>query len=151
MGLLDDAIRDHLELKRLRGADPGEVAREQKEALTPVLGDEDATADEDPLLSLEDFNIASAPTTPSVGETTDGDAQPTSQLALGADLGTGGQETAELDMRTVLGDGDGAAPDGPAADHRGEDPLEWEVPGDSSGETTANPGAHDRAMGGPGA
>jgi len=27
MGLLDDAIRDHLELKRRRGADPGEVAR----------------------------------------------------------------------------------------------------------------------------
>jgi hypothetical protein len=33
MGLLDDAIRDHLELKRRRGADPGEVAREQSEAL----------------------------------------------------------------------------------------------------------------------
>ena len=33
MGLLDDAIRDHLELKRRRGADPGEVAREQNEAL----------------------------------------------------------------------------------------------------------------------
>ncbi len=41
MGLLDDAIRDHLELKRLRGADPGEVAREQKEALEPVFGEED--------------------------------------------------------------------------------------------------------------
>ena len=33
MGLLDDAIRDHLELKRRRGADPAEVAREQREAL----------------------------------------------------------------------------------------------------------------------
>lgn len=36
MGLLDDAIREHLELKRLRGADPGEVARQEREALGPV-------------------------------------------------------------------------------------------------------------------
>ena len=40
MGLLDDAIREHLELKRRRGADPGEVAREQREALDPVPRDE---------------------------------------------------------------------------------------------------------------
>jgi hypothetical protein len=33
MGLLDDAIREHLELKRRRGADPEEVAREEDEAL----------------------------------------------------------------------------------------------------------------------
>jgi hypothetical protein len=33
MGLLDDAIREHLELKRRRGADPGEVERQEREAL----------------------------------------------------------------------------------------------------------------------
>jgi hypothetical protein len=33
MGLLDDAIREHLELKRRRGADPGEIARQEDEAL----------------------------------------------------------------------------------------------------------------------
>jgi hypothetical protein len=33
MGLLDDAIREHLELKRRRGADPDEVARQEDEAL----------------------------------------------------------------------------------------------------------------------
>jgi hypothetical protein len=33
MGLLDDAIREHLELKRLKGADPGEVARAEHDAL----------------------------------------------------------------------------------------------------------------------
>jgi hypothetical protein len=33
MGLLDDAIREHLELKRRRGADPDEIARLQDEAL----------------------------------------------------------------------------------------------------------------------
>jgi hypothetical protein len=36
MGLLDDAIKEHLELKRRRGADPGEVSRQETEALGPV-------------------------------------------------------------------------------------------------------------------
>jgi hypothetical protein len=36
MGLLDDAIREHLELKRRHGADPGEVAALEAEALGPV-------------------------------------------------------------------------------------------------------------------
>jgi hypothetical protein len=35
MGLLDDAIRDHFELKRRHGADPGEVERLEHEALGP--------------------------------------------------------------------------------------------------------------------
>ena len=33
MGLLDDAIREHLELKRAHGADPNEVERQELEAL----------------------------------------------------------------------------------------------------------------------
>src|SRR3954454_16852098 len=36
MGLLDDAIREHLELKRRRGADPGELERQENEALGPA-------------------------------------------------------------------------------------------------------------------
>jgi hypothetical protein len=36
MGLLDDAIREHLDLKRRRGADPSEVTRLEQEALGPV-------------------------------------------------------------------------------------------------------------------
>jgi hypothetical protein len=36
MGLLDDAIREHLDLKRRRGADPAEVERAEREALGPV-------------------------------------------------------------------------------------------------------------------
>jgi len=36
MGLLDDAIREHLELKRRRGADPTEIERAEREALGPV-------------------------------------------------------------------------------------------------------------------
>jgi hypothetical protein len=40
MGLLDDAIREHLELKRRHGADPQEVARQEDEALGPIGGQE---------------------------------------------------------------------------------------------------------------
>jgi hypothetical protein len=36
MGILDDAIREHLDLKRRRGADPAEVERAELEALGPV-------------------------------------------------------------------------------------------------------------------
>ena len=36
MGILDDAIREHLELKRRRGADPNEVEKLEREALGPV-------------------------------------------------------------------------------------------------------------------
>jgi hypothetical protein len=39
MGLLDDAIREHLDLKRARGADPAEVERLEREALGPVRRD----------------------------------------------------------------------------------------------------------------
>ena len=35
MGLLDDAIREHLELKRRRGADTAEVTRQEQEAFGP--------------------------------------------------------------------------------------------------------------------
>src|SRR4051795_5282470 len=36
MGLLDDAIREHLELKRSHGADPGEIAQLEREAFGPA-------------------------------------------------------------------------------------------------------------------
>ena len=36
MGLLDDAIREHLELRRRHGADPGEVVSKEHEALGPA-------------------------------------------------------------------------------------------------------------------
>ncbi len=36
MGLLDEAIREHLDLKRRRGADPEEIERAEREALGPV-------------------------------------------------------------------------------------------------------------------
>jgi hypothetical protein len=36
MGLLDDAIREHLDLKRRSGADPADIERAEREALGPV-------------------------------------------------------------------------------------------------------------------
>ena len=47
MGLLDDAIREHLDLKRRRGADPDEVARQEHEALGPPRTGQFATPGED--------------------------------------------------------------------------------------------------------
>jgi hypothetical protein len=39
MGVLDDAIREHLELKRRHGASDEEVAQEEAEALGPARRD----------------------------------------------------------------------------------------------------------------
>lgn len=41
MGLLDDAIREHLELKRKRGGDLSEIDRQEHEALGPVRRTDD--------------------------------------------------------------------------------------------------------------
>jgi hypothetical protein len=56
MGLLDDAIREHLELKRRHGADPNEVERQEQEALGAARRAEFAKAaeverDEEPALA----------------------------------------------------------------------------------------------------
>jgi len=64
MGLLDDAIREHLELKRRHGADPGEVARLEREAFGPLrreAGDVSAVAQQvappEPALEYEDDEL----------------------------------------------------------------------------------------------
>jgi hypothetical protein len=159
MGLLDDAIREHLELKRRRGADPGEVAREQREALDPVPREPGALSDEH-----EPIADAAAAEAPDAGVMAGGvpedmpdeladavadEAEAGGSVPHGASAG----ETEELDMRAVLdaqdgdaGAGDGAAPaeapGGPRAaphaaarvDQSEEDSLEWEMPSDSREE-----------------
>src|ERR1700722_12329289 len=61
MGLLDDAIREHLDLKRRRGADPAEVERAEREALGPVRrGPEEPP----PLLDSAPSDQPVAPDTP---------------------------------------------------------------------------------------
>jgi hypothetical protein len=57
MGLLDDAIKDHLELKRRHGADPTEVARLEHEALGPARREpvaEAPVAEEEPVAAVEE-------------------------------------------------------------------------------------------------
>jgi hypothetical protein len=109
MGLLDDAIREHLELKRRRGADPGEVAREQQEVLDPLAA-EDAMASHRDVASeaLDDDGVGLDgspgpsgrelidPETDEAPAQREGDEPPPSII---------GQETAELDMQTVLDEG----------------------------------------------
>ena len=63
MGLLDDAIREHLELKRRRGADAEEVTRQEQEALgapqrAEFAGATPAAAAPD---ALEDAPVEEAP------------------------------------------------------------------------------------------
>jgi hypothetical protein len=167
MGLLDDAIREHLELKRLRGADPGEVAREQREALDPVPRDRhsgqgdrgeldaDAIVMDDGGEDEEDEIVAG-----SLGEVNRHGGE--EESVHGGDFSHVGQETAELDMRTVLGDELSApqddlvpAPSGHGGQeiqadvHAPEDSLEWEAPGGgASGELAEDDDArHEHSVG----
>jgi hypothetical protein len=56
MGFLDDAIREHLDLKRRHGADPAEIERAEREALGPVRrGPEVAEEDVPPQEHALDF------------------------------------------------------------------------------------------------
>jgi hypothetical protein len=134
MGLLDEAIREHLELKRRRGADPSAVAREEREALAPVLPDEPADEGDSADGVPEAAEIEPAPVP------AEASAHEEDRLA---DLSTAGQETAELDMQAVLeGDldaADSASPEGPLLDPVPafpgdetlvEDSLDWEFPGE---------------------
>ncbi|HEV2980283.1 MAG TPA: hypothetical protein VGX51_02530 [Solirubrobacteraceae bacterium] len=118
MGLLDEAIREHLELKRRRGADPAEVAREQREALDPISAP--APAAEVASSAAEDASLEDLPTQEHALEADDAidahhpDAMdPEGELPENAASPAGPrgespvtlrepEETAELDMSTVL-------------------------------------------------
>jgi hypothetical protein len=149
MGLLDEAIREHLELKRRRGADPSAVAHEEREALAPVPPED---------LGVEGADEDGAHDEPAVVGPAAAGAVPGEEHGEGghglADLEHAGQETAELDMRAVMAEDsdavDDAALDEPFADghtarpyaasaHAGDaptdDPLEWQLPGDRERES----------------
>jgi hypothetical protein len=136
MGLLDDAIREHLELKRRRGADAGEVAREQREALEPVFpgqrsgaeGDAEGGSQPDGADSADAAVEAPAPAAeePSAASSPEPSAD---DAPAGTDASTVAQETVELDMQSVL-DEDQQAPETPLLV---EDSMEWEVPAGSGG------------------
>lgn len=96
MGLLDEAIREHLELKRRRGGDPSEIAREEREALDPVFPGTAAPADEAPEGEAARLGDPVAMGDPA--------HEPAPEPAAEAgDFSSVGEETAELDMQSVLG------------------------------------------------
>jgi hypothetical protein len=143
MGLLDEAIREHLELKRRRGGDPSAIAREEREALTPGVAEvpEDERAEAHDELRQEAEIAQSARAVPAAAH------EPAEDHRI-ADLSVGAQETAELDMQAVMDeDPDAADPGSPLApamdelapvagiDHApDEDSLEWELPGERDRE-----------------
>src|ERR671910_738008 len=61
MGLLDDAIREHLELKRRGGADPDEVARQEDEALGDPRSGEFVQPDEPAAVAASAAAVAPEP------------------------------------------------------------------------------------------
>jgi hypothetical protein len=64
MGVLDDAIRDHLDLQRRRGADPAEIERAERDALGPVRRGPEPVADEAPVadaLPYDEEELATPP------------------------------------------------------------------------------------------
>jgi hypothetical protein len=122
MGLLDDAIREHLELKRLRGADSGEVARLEQEALGPIRGTQPHPEDHDD----DDLDVVDVPAA-LAEELADADVQ-------AEDVADTRQETAELDMQMYMEDVDSEK----VLDHeRHADGIEGE------GEAAADEGSED--------
>jgi hypothetical protein len=130
MGLLDDAIREHLELKRLRGADPGVVAREEQDALGPVPRRGEAPyrdeADDGPIATQDDDAL------PAHDAASAGDS---------VDSGSVSQETVEINMEAELASEGDFGPS-PSADRDArarpvahpasaraisDESLEWEV------------------------
>src|SRR5215472_2214423 len=95
MGMLNDAIREHLELKRLRGADPGEVAREERDALGAVQREANPPQDQGAASNGVDGEAAVSAGTPTF-DTPESAGEP---HAHGP-----GQETVEIDMGEELAD-----------------------------------------------
>jgi hypothetical protein len=157
MGMLDEAIREHLELKRRRGADPTEVAREEREALdtafSPAQDGEPADGSEIPLEDAPVLDVpAEAPHGPQGDELAEAfEHEPEAAAPVGPGLA---EETVEIDMEALL-DGDApqpptpqdAQPEADAApgeaagpvragglppEHAAEEPLAWATPGEAT-------------------
>ncbi|MFL5884810.1 MAG: hypothetical protein ACJ77M_07035, partial [Thermoleophilaceae bacterium] len=76
MGVLDDAIREHLELKLKRGADAGEVEKQATEALGPARREPPAQPAVDPEEPVAEAAEAAGQEVADVPE-----AEPPTQLA----------------------------------------------------------------------
>ncbi len=87
MGLLDDAIREHLELKRKHGADPEDLARQEREALGPGKRNEFAQPEQEAEPAQEP--VAAEPELepepePPLNEEPPADAEPPAAVSISA-------------------------------------------------------------------
>jgi hypothetical protein len=139
MGILDEAIREHLDLKRRRGADPTEIERDEREALGPVRRNRDPAGSADPdelVQDREDAAVGSAYDEPDDGIAADlvdesdefdehltdeheplapVDDAPETRVMRTDDVPTPGESTAQFDVEAMLDD---------EADGEDEDVLE---------------------------
>jgi hypothetical protein len=168
MGMLDDAIREHLELKRLRGADPGEVAREEHDALGLVQREAGGAGPELAAEGPPDGATAdeAAPAGAGRSEADEPDAAEAGPSVFEAaesrsddlHVAHAGQETAEINMETELGGETRATPPAPASGRNApvghpahtqqpssEDSLEWEMPGDRAEDAAVEGPAGEEA------
>jgi hypothetical protein len=146
MGLLDEAIREHLELKRRGGADPTAVEMAENEALAPMFPEEATASDADN--GDSDYTAPSqepaVELSPPVAAPVHDDQSADRSFA---EFSSVGQDTAELDMRAVLAEGTEAAePRSPldpvragaqaayAVEDAQEDALGWEIAGERDAE-----------------
>lgn len=120
MGLLDDAIREHLELKRRRSPDSGDTTRQEHEALGAGHG-------------VPDAGTIDHAATPDADERGGEKPAIVGRPAYDENLASTSEETAELDMGTVLdpsASGGDPKPDSSAGGAGAGDSLEWEMPKD---------------------
>jgi hypothetical protein len=103
MGILDDAIREHLELKRLRGADPDEVSRLEREALGPPHRRSDSSTGAPRAVAHdEDFDDAPAQHSAANVATSYAHDDYEEYEPPRRDLSTTAQDTEEVDMQAEL-------------------------------------------------
>jgi hypothetical protein len=158
MGILDDAIRDHLDLKRRRGTDEPEIKRLEDEAFGPpgrpdasgVSGPTASAVAEPPVetaspeITPEDLGLESMPETPPSAETPppDGPAPeepPAPAPETTSDAGAGSEPAAENGGEVVFHDF--AAEEGLVSGRsRAEQPIE---PSDPVERALAQPPATD--------
>ena len=101
--MLDEAIREHLELKRQHGADPDDLAREERAALAPLRAGEEREAEERTLDDDIDAN-ESLDVGVDVNEKLADDEE---DHGVVLDSSNVVQETVEIDMRGARGRGRG--------------------------------------------
>lgn len=139
MGLLDEAIRDHLELRRRHGADPSEVAREEHEALDSVFPDEQPRGLDDFAHADDHGGFAAS----------DGHFEASSDHQALADPDGLAEETVEMDMEAFLAAdaqleaqqvGQASGPvRAPLATAMEDESLEWELPDRATAEPPPDP------------